>query len=247
MTRLIPPAIFLLVVFSQATAQPVSKKIKLQHLIWLRYAQRFILNEQWSVYGEMENRRYIFPGRQHQWLIPRLVLFYKTKNNVDLGLGGALFLHALPQNDYPVELIRPEIRPHQEISLHQNLGKSKITHRYIVEERFFHKINQDELAPGWDFILRFRYRVQVQISVVNEEKKIPVHFRVYNEIFINTSKKVVYNVFDHNRLYSGFSFKFSEQWSSEVGYINWFQQLPSGQDFFDRHILRITLSHSIKI
>lgn len=247
MPRLILAA-FLLVFFkSLATAQPVSKNIKHQNLIWLRYSQRLVFNEKWAIYGEIETRRFVSPDRQHQWLIPRLTLYYKTKNNIDLGLSNAVFLHALPQNDHPVELIRPEIRPHQEISLHQSLGKCKVTHRYIVEERFLHKTKQGELAPGWDFNLRFRYRIQIQIPVVSKEKKIPVHLRLYEEIFINSSKKMVYNIFDHNRLYAGFSFKFSDQWSSEIGYINWFQQQPSGQDFFDRHIIRITLSHSIKI
>lgn len=226
-------------------AQSVSKNIKDQSLLWVRYVQKISINQKWSLYGEIETRRYVFPGRQHQWLIPRFVLFYRTKNNIDLGIAGAFFLHALPQDDNPVKFIRPEIRPHQEINLQQNLGRCKIIHRYIVEERFFHKMEQDELVPGWDFSLRFRYRIQLQILLISEEKKIPVQLRLFDEIFININKEIVYNVFDHNRLFSGLSFHFSDQWSGDIGYMNWFQQRPSGQDFYNRHILRITLTHSL--
>lgn len=247
MPKLILVAFLLVFFHALAIAQPASKTITHQKMIWARYAQRLIFNDKWSVYGEIETRRFAAPDKQHQWLVPRLTLFYKTKNKIDFGLSNALFLHTLPQNEFSAERLRPEIRPHQEMSLHQGLGKNKITHRYIVEERFLHKTAQGALVSGWDFRLRFRYRIQIQIPIVSEDKRIPVHLRLYDEIFINSSPEVVYNVFDHNRLYAGFSFTFSDQWSSEIGYINWFQQQPSGQDFFDRHILRITLSHSIEI
>ena len=241
-TRLV---FFLLLLLSQyALAQSPEKDIEQQQFIWLRYSNRLTINERWLLYSEIETRWFAFANRLHQWVLPRVQLHYQIGPGADVALGNTLFLQALPQMaDEAVDRIRPEIRPHQELNLSQSLGKMKISHRYKIEERFFQRTSVDQ--P--DFNFRFRYRLQVQVPLTNPEKHIPVSVRVFDEVMFNAGKNIVYNVFDQNRIFADCQVKLSPHWTVEVGYMNWFQQRPSGTEFFNRHIARFTLAHAISL
>jgi hypothetical protein len=140
-------------------------------------------------------------------------------------------------------MIRSEIRPHQEVNYAHSTGKLKFSHRMKVEERFFLKTK----SSGQDFNFRFRYKFQIQIPLTPSNNKYPMALNLFDEIMFNAGKSIVHNVFDQNRIYAGFQTKLSDAWASEIGYMNWFQQRPSDSGFFDRHILRLAFTHSIKI
>nr|WKN39539.1 DUF2490 domain-containing protein [Tunicatimonas sp. TK19036] len=241
-TRLTFSLLFLLPLYS--LAQSEAKDVEQQTFLWLRYSNRLTINEHWLLYSEVEGRWFAFTDRLHQWVLPRVQMHYQVNKTTDVALGNTFFLQALPQTaDEAVDRIRPEIRPHQELNFSQPLGKLKISHRYKIEERFFQRTSVDE--P--DFSFRFRYRLQVQIPITNPEKRFPVSLRVFDEVMFNAGKNIVHNVFDQNRIFADCQVKLAPEWTIEMGYMNWFQQRPTGNDFFNRHIGRITVAHSLNL
>ena len=66
-----------------------------------------------------------------------------------------------------------------------------------------------------------------------------------DELMINVGNNIIYNLFDQNRIYLGMEQSFSKTISAELGYLYWFQQRSSGNQFFDRDIIRFTLLHRI--
>jgi hypothetical protein len=64
---------------------------------------------------------------------------------------------------------------------------------------------------------------------------------------INVGKAIVYNQFDQNRIYVGIEQGLGKGISAEIGYLYWYQQRASGNQFFERDIIRFTLNHKIKL
>lgn len=48
---------------------------------------------------------------------------------------------------------------------------------------------------------------------------------------LNAGKSIVRNIFDQNRIGFSARYNFNKRVGIEIGYINWFQQRPSGIDF----------------
>ena len=131
----------------------------------------------------------------------------------------------------------------------QKLPKVTFDHRYRLEARFFHNINEQrtELDDGYEFgTYRFRYRLQATIPLYKVADQRYLKLKISDEIHLNAGSKITINVFEQNRAYAGINFDILKNLSFEVGYLNWFQQRPNG-DFYNRDILRFTVFHKIKL
>lgn len=239
-------ALFLLIIHNypcSTHAQTSKRKVDTQELVWLRYYNKINLKKQWQLHSELETRQFISHIRLHQWLLPRIHLHYIVDKRVDIGVGACYFLHALPQvDDKEIEVLRQELRPHQELNLNQDFGIIQLNHRYKIEERFFVKTAEDSA----DFIFRARYKLQVQIPLNRLIRKIPISLVFYDEIMLNWGNGVGFGPFDQNRIFAAMALKLSDSWAIEVGYMNIFQQRATVNNLYNRHILRTTLNHSIK-
>lgn len=71
--------------------------------------------------------------------------------------------------------------------------------------------------------------------------------KVYDELLVNAGKSIVYNRFDHNRIYAGLSYAVLKGIEVEAGYLNWYQQRPAGDQFYNRHILNFAFIHRIDL
>ena len=223
-------------------AQSASKDILTQYLTWFRYYNKLTVSPNWQVQTELELRRYVLPDRLHQG-VTRVNVLRQHKGGPSLGIGGTYFLQSLPQlADQPVDRIRPEIRPHQELTLSQPLGKLTLNHRYKVEERFFGRTS----AEPSEFNVRFRYKLEAQIPLTLAGQR-PVLLRVYDEVMFNAGKHIVNNVFDQNRVYASVQVGVFDHWAVELAYLHWFQQRASGVEFYNRHIARLTVTHSLSL
>lgn len=225
-------------------AQEQAKPVITQDIIWLRYHNVLNINERWLLNTEIDVRRFVFPDRAHQWVLPRLHAHYKLNNTLNIGAGAVLFLQTLPQEqENGVVYTRPEIRPHQEINVKQFFGKLSVNHRVRVEERFFLKTGFD----GHEFNFRFRYQLMASFPLLVKESRPVLQGKLADEIMFNAGGNIVNNVFDQNRIYAALQLVHSKNWATEVGYMNWYQQRPSGNDFFNRNILRVTVLHTIQL
>ncbi len=103
------------------------------------------------------------------------------------------------------------------------------------------------LLDGYDFNVRFRYRLQASYQLRDEKAKMPTTIKVFDELMINVGNTILYNQFDQNRIYIGIEQGLHQNLSIELGYLYWYQQKASGYQFFDRDIIRFTIYHKIKL
>ena len=73
------------------------------------------------------------------------------------------------------------------------------------------------------------------------------NFVVQDEAFINAGKQITANTFDQNRFFVGISYPFNKHLSGQLGYMNLFQQQPSGSTYTSNHTLRFFLFHTLDL
>lgn len=92
----------------------------------------------------------------------------------------------------------------EQVVLKNSLGKVKIIHRYMLEQRFL------ELPTKNDFQQRMRYRLQAIVPLSKT-----LFLNVYDEIIMNLQK----NAFSQNRLHAALGYKFNQNLNVQMGYL----------------------------
>jgi hypothetical protein len=78
-------------------------------------------------------------------------------------------------------------------------------------------------------------------------KKGTFSFVLSDEVFVNAGKEIVYNSFDQNRFFAGFAYYLNDHDNLQFGYMNVFQQLPSGNRYRSNHVARIFYFHNLDL
>ncbi len=227
--------------------QAQEKTRTVQHLNWTRYAATVSFSNDWSVFTELETRRYWNGLHQHQYLLPRVTAVYGGFKGLKLGVGGTYFLQALPHDpEAAIGDLRPEWRPHANVMQKQKIDRLEIGNRLQYEARFF----GDASPTGerdWRFNHRFRYLLQVAHPLTGPNATVGVKLKAFDEVMFNAGSSVGLNVFDQNRVGGGLDWRFSDTWTVATDYMWWWQQRGSGTDFWSRHITRLTVKHHIDL
>lgn len=231
---------FITVILMLATGlMTAQKEVISQQQIWYKYALKIPLNDKWQIRQEIDDRNFINPARQSQFLT-RTHLQCNLGKGWDVALGFAYFLHSLPQDPEVADFTNyGELRPSFEIAnLHKISEKFHLHHRYWTELRYFQQPD-DTYTFG---TVRIRYKLELGYDL--SEK---FSFLVFDEIHLNLSNKITYNVFDQNRY--GISAMYSpvNNIGFELMYINWFQQTTAGDVFYNRDIIRLALHHTLGV
>jgi hypothetical protein len=107
--------------------------------------------------------------------------------------------------------------------------KSRLTHRFRTEQRWFHNYKKEALTEGYNFKFRARYMTRFDYNW--SEKWV---FKANQELFLH------HDAFDQQRFYSGFEYKISTGTSVELGYLKlWQKRATAG--YFDRDNMRLTV------
>lgn len=225
------------------------KDIETQHLLW--YGSWFTIkfNEKWYWQTEIQERHYVRPFAQHQFLVRTHLHRNLGKSGWDVSVGFCTFNQSPNNPDTRPRLLVPELRPHVELGYKQALKAVNIDHRFRAEARFFHNTNatRTELEDGFDFgNFRFRYRLQATFPLWKFKERQSLKLRISDEIHINAGKKIIRNVFDQNRLYGGLAVDILPNLTAEAGYLYWFQMQPNGA-FFARHIGRFSFFYTFDL
>jgi hypothetical protein len=224
------------------------KQVEHQHQVWFAYNNKLTFNPTWSLVTEVQERRFVNPDAQYQFLI-RTHLHRDLGAGWDVATGIAYFLQSPNHPESHIQFTVPEIRPHLEFNLRQKIKALSIEHRYKIEMRFFHNINADliELEDGFTYgNLRFRYRLQLVIPIIKFNEAQSMKIKVGDEVMLNVGQKIVNNLFDQNRLFVGLNMTFSPSITVETGYINYYQQQKSGINYYNRDIFGLIFYHSIQ-
>ncbi len=238
-------AILYFLLFGYTSSAQTEKKVDHQSLLWTRYYNLLNLNNKWSVHTEFDNRIFINPVKKNLYVF-RIQGRYKINPEIEIGGGFAYFSVATQNPEINYDFNVPEYRGQQDILWKKDFNKFALIQRFQVEERFFHNTDKVALLPGTTFFWRFRYRIQGEYSFWKKEN----HFLkaiVYDELMINGGENVIKNTFDQNRIYAALHYGINKNIALELGYLNSFQQRPSGLDYFNREIIRFTFFHKINL
>ena len=214
------------------------KEVIPQKQIWYKYNLKVALGDQWVFRQELDDRNFVDPGRQSQFL-SRTHLQRNLGKGWNVALGFAYFLHSLPQDPTVQDYYNQnELRPSFEVShLNQVSPRFHLHHRYWTELRYFQQTDDSYSLST----VRIRYKLEAEYEL--SEKFI---LRAFDEIHLNASSNITYNVFDQNRVGAAVMYSPVKSIGFELMYINWFQQTSTGNLYYKRDIIRIALHHTIK-
>ncbi len=168
---------------------------------WLIYFGNKQFNEKWNLHHEIQYRNYNLLGDMEQLLI-RTGIGYNlgSRSNLLVGYG-----YINSENYTGISNAQEAVQEHriyQQFITKQNIGTVALQHRYRFEQRFIEG----------DFRTRFRYFLGINIPFKDSN----YYTSIYNEIFLNGDG----NVFDRNRIYGGFGYRFNSKVRFEFGYMS---------------------------
>lgn len=252
MKNFVLPVIILIPFFLHHPSMGQAEKtVTTQRFIWMAYNNKIRFSDRWSLNTEVEDRRYAFPDRQSELILPRIMLTRELGGGWNGGVGVAHFRQSSPENpENDIDYVRPEIRPHQELNYIHPLGESRLTlaHRYRLEERFIHKTSQDGLEDGYNFNFRMRYRVQVSLPLTRKDSgRRPLVAKAYDELMVNLGKSIMNNSFDQNRLGIALNYELGKNLQFQVDFVNIFKQRSAVYQYYNQYVQRFTLFHTIDL
>ncbi|RTQ53443.1 DUF2490 domain-containing protein [Hymenobacter gummosus] len=184
--------------------------------------------EKWSGHLEYQFRRDDFITDWQQSLL-RTGLNYIANDKLTLRAGYA-WIETFNYGDYPLQpagLRFPEHRLYQVATLLNPVGKTEVSHRFMLEQRWVGRILRTPEGTRdfdqWVYSNRLRYlgRVQRTLGTPGPGGRGP-YAAAYDEIFIGFGRNVNENVFDQNRLGLLVGYRFSPAFRLEGGF---FQQI----------------------
>ncbi|HEX8041930.1 MAG TPA: DUF2490 domain-containing protein [Chryseosolibacter sp.] len=249
MKKRVLAAILIAVVFVDTGVSAQSEKnVTTQRLIWLGYNNKFRITNRWMLVTEIEDRRYAFPDRQNEWILPRVTVLRDVGSGWNAGIGFAHFRQSSPDNqEVDIAYVRPELRPHVEANYAQKPGAGKLSmdHRYKLEGRFIHRTSSAGLEDGYTFNIRLRYRIQLSYPLIKKESAPGTLLaKAYNEFMVNFGKHILYNSFDQNRLGIALNYGLRKDLQLQADFVHIFKERTSGE-YLNQYVERFTIYHTI--
>lgn len=203
-----------------------------QTLVWTRYYFQWRSAPQWSLHWEADNRLFLQSSFAHHQFISHLHLHRSLAASRELW-GGLSFSLVSAQKPEFAGTPAPEWRLWQAVSARHSIWQ----HRIRTEQRFFRRTD----STGYRFAFRMRYAITAQIRLHG-----PLAMKLGNEIMLQKGEGIR-RWFDQNRLWGGLELTGKEhRWAVELQYLWLWQQNMAGDVFYDRDIMRLTVSHRIE-
>lgn len=180
--------------------------------MWFQYLMSARLTDKSTLTALSQYRSFDFAYDTRLFLVSAYV-DYEVAHEVKPA-AGFMFLVLDSYKSDNTKKERYEKRPFQQVTLGSNIGRTSISHRFRVEERFIS--NPDE------FIVRLRYLISLRIPFNRAGEKEKLYGILKNEIRMNVVKD---EPFDSNRLTAGIGVKVGGNSAIEVAFIN---QLETG-------------------
>jgi hypothetical protein len=207
---------------------------------WLRYANQLIFSPRLSWVHEFDNRRFISPDVENQFIFHSRV-HYKYKR---WDFGGGLTLswaYSTKAQDH-IKHATMEVRPTVEVNYDIPLKNWTLQQRLRIDNRFIEENKYETVFDGSDYVMRFRYRLQARIPLIkNQEKQATTVLKAANEIMLNHRE----NTFDQDRVYLSAEQVLNKKWSIEPGFIYIYQHRLGKNEFLERYVLRFSLIHKL--
>jgi hypothetical protein len=207
--------------------------------VWVAYNNQTRVTDKWGLWGDFHLRTQDDFTEKFSTGIARVGLMYYLNDAAKLTAGYAYINH-FPADGHK-DISQPEHRPWQQLQWHTRFLRHRMMQWIRLEERFRRKIaNDSTLAEGHNFNFRVRYNLYYEIPITKKGAERGALSAVLNdEVHINFGKQIVYNYFDQNRAFIGLKVNTSAHDNIQLGYMNVFTQLASGNRFRNAHVIRL--------
>lgn len=235
--------VFSMMMFEESFSQKQTSHIQ---QVWAGYFNQTRFSDRWGLWADAHIRTKEDFFTNFSTSIARAGLTYYANDHLKFTAGYAYVSH------YPsgsVKVTQPEHRPWQQVQWHVNSKKSRVVQYFRLEERYRRKIlNNDKLADGYNFNWKLRYAFLMMLPLSNRSfEPNTLSFVVNDEVHINFGKEIVNNYFDQNRFFLGFAYHVNARDNIQFGYMNLFQQLPSGNQYRSLHVPRVFYFHNLDL
>ncbi|HYF03104.1 MAG TPA: DUF2490 domain-containing protein [Patescibacteria group bacterium] len=208
---------------------------------WLMYFGTARVADAWSIHTEAQVRRAELLETWQQLLLRTGINFHADETTA-LTLGYA-YVDTYPYGDFPAREVFPEHRVYQQMLLKGSLGRAALQHRYRLEQRWIEVAGTGD----WIFKNRFRYLLRANVPVIGAtlEDGEP-YVALYDEIFIGFGGGVN-NIFDQNRAYVALGWKFSKDFSAEIGYMHQLLAQGNARIYEYNHTLQLGAIYNLDL
>ncbi|MES2455678.1 MAG: DUF2490 domain-containing protein [Bacteroidota bacterium] len=203
---------FLCLIGTTAAAQSINQNTgwlflmnstKITSRIGLHFDAQFRSSDEWK-------------GLRNVLIRPGLTYFINSNNDLTAGY---LFTQTYSDLIGVGSNTLTEHRAWEQYIFRHKLSIAQVSHRFRLEQRFLENQDSEDF-----FGQRFRYFLRGLIPLKTPSGKFEkgMFAAVQNEIFLNVQGKERLNghVFDQNRAYAAFGYRFSSQLDVEAGYMN---------------------------
>jgi hypothetical protein len=237
----------LLITFAALAKFSVAQKhIERTQQLWFAYNNQTRFSDKWGLWADFHLRTQEDFVHDLSVGIARVGLTYYLNDNTKLTAGYA-YVNFFPAG--AIEISQPEHRPWQQIQWHTKYPKIRLMQWLRLEERYRRRIKSStELENAYNFNWRVRYNFFLGVPL-NKKPFAPgtFSFVLNNEAHINLGKQIVYNTFDQNRFFVGFSYHTTATDNIQLGYMNVFQQLNSIATYRAIHGARLYYYHNLDL
>ena len=214
--------------------------------VWLGYFNQARFSDKWGMWVDLQLRTKEDFFTNFSQGIARVGLTYYVQDDLKATLGYAYINH-FPADNHPTTS-QPEHRAWQQLQWHNKYKRIRLMQWLRLEERWRRKIENGEKADGYLFNYRVRYNIFSQFALSKQPFKAgSLSFVLNDELHVNFGKEIVYNYFDQNRFFAGFSYQVNNHDNLQFGYMNVFQQLATGNRYRSIHAARVFFFHNLDL
>jgi hypothetical protein len=241
-----------LIVILNYTIIFTQKEIATHQNGWISYLGNHKLSKKFGLHTEYQWRR---EDGFHHWQqsLLRVGIDYNLNSSFSISMGYG-WIETFPYGEQPVIHEFTEHRIWQQFNqknkVETTLKNFEIQHRYRLEQRFLETYslnNVDGIIKGNTvFRQRVRYRLMFMIPLNKKSLEDNTLFlNVNDELFVGFGKGIAKNVFDQNRFNAALGWKFSPNFSLQVGYLNQYIIKADGIKAERNHTLLISTNYNL--
>jgi len=222
------------IVLSPGLASAQSEKEVDHHAqVWVSLNSTSRFSDRWGAVADVHVRRDDFLAEPSFYFV-RFGAHFWASERLTLTLG---YAHTwLPPSREAWETWSNENRVYQQLQYAGSVGRLAVLQRVRNEQRWKETIVDDAPTGDSTFSDRVRYLLSLSLPVAQSPKALALVLS--DEILLQFGHSVVLNTFDQNRLFGGVKVALSKTWSFDLGYMQVFQQKPTGYQYDLNHTLR---------
>ncbi|MEO9802242.1 MAG: DUF2490 domain-containing protein [Reichenbachiella sp.] len=224
--------------------QPPAEKEKITSTgAWFGFYTKYHFNDKWAYYGEYHvRRRNGFDDMAQIYL--RFGVTYSLAKYADLTVGVVNPYYWAPDQDDPnLDKVVPQFRTWEQLVFGTPFDHIKMYHQIRLEQRYKRDY---EKGSGFELTHRFRYKLTLYVPLNKPAfENHTLFLSLYNEIFIQAGKTVIYNHLEDNRAFAGLGYNLSEQVQVQAGYMYTFRHYKGPHTYEHRSIFRLSFYHHL--